>query len=196
MKVQKIVEHIIRKVTPNMHASRRLALSACVNSILNGNPTSVTRIGRGIPNNALEKHKIKRADRLCSNPLLQFECNEIYQTMVNQFGNLSATPIILVDWSDLDDRQDKFLLRASIAMEGRAVTLYQETHTVKTKDKPMTHQQFIARLKVMFADDVKPIIVTDAEFRCPWFKQVRDIGWDFVGRVRNRAQYRLDSGIG
>lgn len=44
----------------------------------------------------------------------------------------------------------------------------------------------------MFVDQVKPVIVTDAGFRCPWFQQVREIGWDFVGRVRNRTQYQLE----
>ncbi len=32
-----------------------------------------------------------------------------------------------------------------------------------------------------------PIIVTDAGFRTPWFNLIRSLGWDFVGRVRNRT---------
>ena len=192
MKVEKIIAQTIQKVTPDMHATRRLALSACVSSILGGNPVSVTRIGRGISSTVEEKHKIKRADRLCSNRLLQSECPEIYRTIISQFGHLSTTPVILVDWSDLDDRQENFLLRASIAIDGRAVSIYQEAHTLKTRDKPGTHRQFLAQLKAMFADTVKPVIVTDAGFRCPWFQQVREMGWDFVGRVGNRTQYQLE----
>ncbi len=157
-----------------------------------GSSVSVTGIGRGLSNTALEKHKIKRADRLCSNQKLQLEYQTIYQAMVVQFGHLSSTPVILIDWSDLDDRQDKFLLRASLAIEGRSMTLYQEVHTVKTKDKPSSHQQFLIRLKAMFAESVKVIIVTDAGFRCPWFQAVRGLGWDFVGRVRNRTQCQLE----
>lgn len=191
MKVQSIVDQTIRKITPNMHSSRRLALHSCVSSILGGSSNSVTSIGRGISGTAFEKHKIKRADRLCSNQLLYSECLLIYQEIVSHFGHSSSTPIILVDWSDLDDRQDKFLLRASLAIDGRALTLYQEVHTIKTKDKPSTHQMFLKRLKAMFSAKTKPIVVTDAGFRCPWFQQVRELGWDFVGRVRNRTQYQL-----
>ena len=99
---------------------------------------------------------------------------------------------ILVDGSDLGDRQNKFLLRASLAVEGRAISIYQEIHTLKTKDKPITHRQFLTQLKKMFADNVKPIVVTDAGLRCPWFQHVREMGWDFVGRVRNRTQYPLE----
>jgi len=36
-------------------------------------------------------------------------------------------------------------------------------------------------------NDCKPIIVTDAGFRIPWFKQVLSLNWDYVGRVRNRT---------
>ena len=39
----------------------------------------------------------------------------------------------------------------------------------------------------MLPDDCKPIIVTDAGFRIPWFKQVLSLEWDYVGRVRNRT---------
>lgn len=196
MKVDKIVTQMLEKVTSTLHAKRRSSLSACVSSILNGSPVSVTHIGRGISTAALEKHKIKQADRLCSNHLLQSECRDIYHAMIRQFGHLSSTPILLVDWSDLDDRQDKFLLRASLAVEGRAITLYQEVHTVKTKDKPRTHKHFLAQLKMMFADNITPIIVTDAGFRCPWFQQVQAMGWDYIGRVRNRTQYQLEQKAG
>ena len=105
---------------------------------------------------------------------------------------MSSRPIILVDWSDLEERQDTFLLRASLAIDGRAMTLYQEVHTVNTKDKPPTHKQFLKKRKSMFEGNVKPIVVTDAGFRCPWFQQVRQLDGDFVGRVRNRTPYQLE----
>jgi hypothetical protein len=33
---------------------------------------------------------------------------------------------------------------------------------------------------------VQSILVTDAGFRSPWFRTVEQLGWTFVGRVRNR----------
>lgn len=194
MKVQKIVEQTIQKVTLNMHKTRQAAVISCIQSILNGSPVCVTGIGRGISNSAYEKHKIKRADRLCSNSFLRLSSTSIYQLMTSEFRQLSSAPIILVDWSDLDDRQENFLLRASMAIDGRAITLYQEVHTIKTKEKRKTHLRFLKQLKSMFNHSTKAIIVTDAGFRCPWFQQVREVGWDFVGRVRNRTQYQLSNG--
>lgn len=39
----------------------------------------------------------------------------------------------------------------------------------------------------MLPHDCKPIIVTDAGFRIPWFKQILSLNWDYVGRFRNRT---------
>ena len=35
-----------------------------------------------------------------------------------------------------------------------------------------------------------PVIVTDAGFRAPWFKAIRQLGWHFVGRLRNKNLVR------
>ena len=39
---------------------------------------------------------------------------------------------------------------------------------------------------------VTPILVTDAGFRSPWFRAVEQLGWTFVGRVRNRYLVRFE----
>lgn len=43
----------------------------------------------------------------------------------------------------------------------------------------------MAKLKSLLPPSCKPIIVSDAGFRVPWFKWVEALGWDYVGRVRN-----------
>jgi len=174
-----------------MHAVRREAVCHCVHSLLNGAMTSVTGIGRNLSGLAFEKHKIKRVDRLCSNPYLHHEINDIYCAVSRWMIGSQTTPVILVDWSDLDDRQQHFLLRASLVYDGRALTLYQEVHGLATKDKPASHEHFLERLKKMVPKDNKPVVVTDAGFRGPWFKLVEKIGWDYVGRVRNKTQYQF-----
>lgn len=193
MKVQAIINQTLLKVTPSMHARRRHALGACVMSILQGHSASVTHIGRGIVSDAKEKHTIKRADRLCSNTFLHAESHSIYQAITHHYGLLSHCPIILVDWSDLDDRGEHFLLRAALAMDSRALTLYQEVHPLSTKNKASTHQRFLTRLQSLLPASVRPVIVTDAGFRCTWFQQVLALGWDFVGRVRNKTQYQYSN---
>ncbi len=43
----------------------------------------------------------------------------------------------------------------------------------------------------MLPADCKPIIVTDAGFRNPWFRLVLSFKWDFIGRARNKTQYQF-----
>jgi hypothetical protein len=38
-------------------------------------------------------------------------------------------------------------------------------------------------------DGCQPIIVTDAGFRGPWFREVESYGWHWVGRIRNKIKY-------
>ena len=58
---------------------------ACVKSLLNGNAATVTSIGRGINTKAFEKHRIKRADRLLSNPHLLSETQFIFASICQLF---------------------------------------------------------------------------------------------------------------
>ena len=47
---------------------------------------------------------------------------------------------------------------------------------------------------MLISDKVKPIIVTDAGFKVPWFRKVIELEWDFVGRTRQPNTYSFDKG--
>jgi hypothetical protein len=98
--------------------------------------------------------------------------------------------VILIDWSDLDPKKKHFLIRVSVAVDGRSQSLYDGEHELGTKEKPETHRAFFSHLKKMLPADCLPIIVTDAGFRTPWFKLVEELEWDWVGRLRNRHLVR------
>lgn len=192
MNVTTILNKSLSIVTSQMHHSRRTALSACVHSLLRGSSATVTRIGRGLKSNAKEKHNIKRADRLLSNHRLHGEVMTIYTSMTRTIIQGIARPIILVDWSDLDASKRHFLLRATLAIDGRCLTLYEEVHDVTTKEKPRAHRQYLKRLAGILGPDCRPVIVTDAGFKTPWFREVLALGWDFVGRSRKPNYYSVD----
>jgi hypothetical protein len=61
-----------------------------------------------------------------------------------------------------------FILRASLALEGRSMTLLQQVKGVEDYNSPMVHQALLRRLKASVPTDCKPIIVTDAGFKMPW----------------------------
>ena len=82
---------------------------------------------------------------------------------------------------------------ASVAVNGRSATVYEEVHTL-AKDKRCTHQAFLRQLQAVLPVGCRPIIVTDAGFRTPWFQQVASLGWDWVGWIRNWHKMRWCSG--
>lgn len=188
MNATTILNKILPLVSPNMHKTRRNAVAACVQSLAQGNLSTVTNIGRGIQSEAFEKHRIKRSDRVLSNPHFQQESLSLYAHMCRLFAN-KGRPIISVDWSDLDGRKQHYLIRAVVAFQGRPLTLYEEVHDINTKEKPKTHRHFLTMLEALLPEKSKPIIVTDAGFKMPWIELVKSFGWDYVGRVRRPRKY-------
>jgi len=193
MHAEKLLHRWLLDVLPNMHKRRLGCLGVLISSAMMGGLLTVTGLGRSIQSLAKEKHNIKRADRLLSNKKLQGERLEIYKSLSERLLGEAEEPLILVDWSNIDEGQKFFLLRAATPLRGRSLTLYEEVHDVSTKEKPKTHKAFLRQLKTILPKNCKPIIVTDAGFRTPWFKEVRALGWDFIGRVRNRDKVQLQN---
>jgi len=194
MQAKQVLHKIIINTCQGVHKARRNALEVNVLAALTGRRLTVTDLGRSIKSNTSHKHGIKRADRLLSNPHLHNECMGIYQILGRQIIGAQKHPVVLVDWSDMDEYKQHFLVRAALVVEGRSMTLYEEVHTIKSKEKLTTHKQFLHQLKSILPEDCKPIIVTDAGFRTTWFKLVESMNWDWVGRVRNRHHMRWTRG--
>jgi hypothetical protein len=190
MHARKVSHRILFNSLPWIHKTRLTALEECLLAAINGRRLSVTGIGRSIASGAKEKHCIKRADRLLSNPHIAAERKEIYQAMIMLIVGGVQRPVVLVDWSDLDTHKRHFLIRAAVAIKGRSHTLYEEVHSIKTKEKPSTHKSFMNKLKAMLPPSCQPIVVTDGGFKVPWFKLIQNLGWDYVGRIRGRTMYR------
>lgn len=187
MQAEQVLHKLLDRTCSSMHKKRREALRVNLKAALHGQSLTVTHLGRAISSQAKEKHCIKRADRLLSNGHLHAERLTIYSTVSELLIGTRVRPVIVVDWSDMDDCKRHFLLRASIAVEGRSLTLYEEVHPRKAMEKPNTHLGFLKAVHAMLRPECRPIVVTDAGFRVPWFKLVASFGWDWLGRVRNRT---------
>ena len=187
MQAQQILHKLLNDVCSKMHQTRRIALAVNVMAALVGTRLTVTDLGRSMPSLVNQKHCIKRADRLLANRRLYQEREALYGELTRLLVGSRTRPIIIIDWSDMDDCKRHFLLRASLAVAGRSATLYEEVHTLRTKEKPQTHLRFMQTLSRMLPADCRPIIVSDAGFRGPWFTLVASFGWDWIGRVRNRT---------
>jgi hypothetical protein len=135
MHAQHIIHHLLTHACDWMHAARRKALTVSVLAALTGRRLTVTALGRSIGSVAKEKHCIKRADRLLSNRHLQADRLRRYTALGHWCIESTPRPVFLVDWSDLDASKTHFLLRVSLPLRGRALTVYEEVHTAKTKEK-------------------------------------------------------------
>lgn len=171
------------------HRARLGALLRVVKALLDGGKLSLTHLGRHRGGNAFIKHHIKAVDRLLGNPHLHRERVEVYRAIADTLLARTARPLIVVDWADCELERELLILKAAVPIRGRAITLYEEVHPMRRYNSPKTHRRFLRRLKGLLPDHVCPIIVTDAGFRGPWFREVESYGWDWIGRIRNSIRY-------
>lgn len=176
----------LRLRCPTIHATRFNALLTAVETATHHQRLTLTELGRGLRSPALVKHNIKRIDRLLGNSRLWRERLMIFQAVVHWLLAGNSQPIVLVDWSDLTADRRWQVLRAAIPLRGRAVTIYEEVHPLRSLASRRVHRGFLQHLAQVLPHQARPILVTDAGFRGTWFRMVEAFGWNWVGRIRNR----------
>ena len=181
-----IVPQLIRSCCPHIHATRLAVVLAVVAAAVRSRRLTLTELGRALMGRAHAKHSIKRVDRLLGNRHLAAERFELYQALARRLVGAMVQPLIIVDWSDLTPDRRWQLLRAALPIGGRSLTLYEEIHPLRRFANPRVHRAFLVQLKALLPQNAKPILITDAGFRAPWFKTVNRLGWDWIGRIRNR----------
>ena len=181
-----ILHRIVSARLPEIHVKRLASLLAAVEAVVLGSRLTLSDLGRGLCGPVAVKHNIKRIDRLLGNGALHAEGPGLYKALVQQCLTGVTTPLVVVDWSDLTPDRRWQLLRASVALEGRSVTLYEEVHPLSRATALRVHKAFLTRLAAMLPQGCMPILITDAGFRGTWFRLVNQIGWYWVGRIRNR----------
>ena len=97
--------------------------------------------------------------------------------------------MIHVDWADSALADKQLILKAAVPVKGRAISIYEEVHPMRCYNNARAHRRFLHRLQSILPEGCRPIVVTDAGFRDPWFRDVEALGWDWVGRIRNRIKY-------
>jgi Transposase DDE domain len=174
----------------DIHCRRRDAVWRAVDGLLQGGKLWLTALGRALPGSTSDKHRIKAADRLLGNRALHQELPQFYRALAHRLLRRTNAPIIAIDWTGLASRH--YLLSAQLCCEGRSVPVYERVYSKNRISNPRAEREFLHELAAILPIDCKPIIVTDGGFRSPWFVQVRALGWDFIGRVRNRTHAYLD----
>src|SRR5215207_2620562 len=187
-----LLERWLRRACPAIHAARIAVVVRVVEALVLGGKLTLTHLGRNLRSAAYAKHGIKRVDRLLGNRHLRAERLTIYQALARRLLAATPRPIVLVDWADCTPGHDWLMLRAAVPLGGRAVPIYEEVHPLGRYNSPRTHRRFLERLRAVLPATCAPILITDAGFRGPWFREVERYGWDWIGRVRNKIKYQLD----
>ncbi len=194
MKASEILHKDIADSYPQIHKTRLNTVFTFVESGLRDQRVTVTYLGRGLKTRSKTdiKHDIKRADRLICNQYLHQERIDFYQHMTSSLVGKQQNPLILVDWSPINGNEIFQVLRASIPMGGRALTLFEKVYPESELNTEGAHQYLLDNLEQCLPVDCLPIILSDAIFRAPWFEAIERKGWYWLGRVRGNITLSKD----
>ena len=191
MHVEKVLSRWLEQRTVVGHAMRAAALTRTVQALVLGGKAALTQLGRNRAGDAHVKHHIKAVDRLLGNRHLHAECSSIYRAIAKTLFAGTSRPVLAVDWSDFECGGSRkwALIQAAVPIGGRAVVVYSRVFPFKRYNSPSAHREFLQGLRLVLPEGCRPIVVTDAGFRGPWFRAVEALGWDWVGRIRNKIKY-------
>ena len=191
MQVLAILHQSLYEHCPEIHLKRLNTLMVACRALVDSDELTLTSLGRHINSSETRtKHSIKRMDRLLGNHHLHSERIAVYQWHAKWLLCQNTMPTVLVDWSDMKEGRELIALRASIALRGRSITLYERTFPLALQGTQTAHNQFLNELNQVIPKHMTPLIVTDAGFRNPWFRQVEKLDWYWLGRARGLSVYR------
>ncbi len=187
MRTITIVSRVLTDCKAFMHQTRWGRLVDLCASAVNGQALALTQLALGSGAKTTLRHRVKAVDRLLGNPAFAAEHLDVYRTLAARWLTGVSPLLIVVDWSSLSADMGWHWLRASVVVEGRSITLYEEVHPRCHLAAHAVHKRFLERMSCVLPEmRSAPIILTDAGFRGPWFALVKAQGWQWVGRIRNR----------
>ncbi|MGX8281725.1 IS4-like element ISXo14 family transposase [Xanthomonas oryzae pv. oryzae] len=189
MRASEVLQKCLSNSLSGMHALRQRALLRAVEALVHGGRLTLIDLARAWPGATRVRAPLKACDRLLCNRALQVERSAIERDMAHWLLR-GDQPVIVIDWSDLKPDKSWCLLRAAVPVGGRTLTLLDMVVSGKQQGSPGAEKRFLQQLRALIPDDVRPILVTDAGFRTPWFRAVSAMGWDWVGRLRGRTQVK------
>lgn len=192
MPARQVCQNFFRDALAPFHKYRQNALLDATIALINGASLTLTSIGRYLPGTAQVKNKIKRVDRLLGNQSLHLDVPLIFKNIIAILTNQLSLCVIAVDWSGYPS-QEHHVLRASLVCDGRSIPLLSWIVPSDKQQNAQIQKDFLDALAEAVNQKAKVIIVTDAGFQNAWFRHIKSLGWDFIGRIRGNIQMRLDS---
>lgn len=186
MRVGVMVRHLLGGCSGFVHGSRLKLFVRMVEAVLRGRRLTPATVGRNVKG-PLPKHGIKCMDRFLGNSSLWRERGHLFRALAARLLGDCSRPVILVDWTETMAAKHEVLVAAT-AIGGRALPIYLEVHPLKKLGNAAVEADFLRSLFEVLPAGCRPIVVTDAGFKGPFFDNVVARGWDFVGRIRGTAK--------
>lgn len=184
MRASEVLQKCLSDGLEPMHALRHGALLRAVDALMAGQRLTLFDLARSWPDASRISAPLKAIDRLLSNRHLHADSDALYRALACWLIPRQSNPVILVDWSDLKEDRSWCLLRAAVPLGGRSMTILDEVHPLKDLGSPRVQRDFLHHLRALLPSGVRPIVVADAGFRTPWLRELQQMGWFFVVRLR------------
>src|SRR5712691_2508103 len=185
-----MVQEILRPVSAQLDVRNARNLLLAVQALISARRLVLMELARYWPGAEWALAPLKRLDRLLGNREVQAKRTRFYQVAAAWMLRSQAQPVLIVDWSELKSDGRWHLLRAGMPMRGRTMTVYEEVHAEAKKNSRKVQAAFLRQLKALLPPGVCPIVITDAGFQNPWFRELETLGWHWIGRVRHRTRFR------
>lgn len=197
MHAESIVSRFVESTLPEVHGARRRVLAAVVWAAMTGHALTLSRLARGIlrPLSGL-KAGLKRVDRLIGSKRIGDEVDIVAQSLLRLLCQWQSRLVIAVDWSAVTPGGTFVELRASVVRlgMGRGITVYQQVYPAKRHGDAKAHRAMLGALQRWIPKTTRVIVISDAGFRTPWFREVERLGWEWIGRVRGGNHIRHQGG--
>lgn len=185
MRVTRMVRQVCGSCRPVVHAKRFETVVAVVEGVIRAGRLTPAAIGRGVWSRTSPKHGIKRVDRLLKNPRLYAEQRTFFRAIAAKVLRGCKRPTVVVDWTQVLGTHRALV--AAVPIGGRALPIYSEVHPEKLLGNSRVQSRFLERLRDILPIGSRPIVVSDAGFHGPFFRDLLALGWDFLGRIRGTA---------
>jgi Transposase DDE domain len=190
MRAESIVRQVVNPCLAVVHVKRLETVIACTEAVIKAEKLTPAAIGRSLPGRP--KHGIKRVDRLMANTALHTQRWTIFQALAHHLLADNPRPVVVVDWTQA---LGSFrALVAAVPVGGRAITILVQVHPELKLGNSNVQRQFLRLLARVVPASCCPVVVTDAGFHGPFFRDVTRLGWQYLGRIRGTATARRISG--
>jgi len=183
MRAEGILRQVVAPCLQVVHEKRIDAVVDCAMGIVKAQKLVPAAIGRAMPGRP--KHNIKRVDRTLANTAIHVQRWVIFQALAHHLVDGNPKPRVVVDWTQALGTFRALV--AAVPTDGRAVTILAQVHPESKLGNVDVQRRFLNLLARVLPPECRAIIISDAGFHGPFFRDVMKHGWHFVGRIRGTA---------